>query len=71
MVELLVLGMTCYFGLKIFFWLVDNVADFVAGSAKFIAFAFIGAVFWSILTGTEVTGTVHMMIENVQNIVNQ
>jgi hypothetical protein len=71
MVELFILGIACFVGLKIFSWVVDNVAGFIAGSAKFIAFAFIGAIFWSVLTGTEVVGTVQMMIDNVQNIVNQ
>jgi hypothetical protein len=71
MLEILFFGITCYLGFKVFCWVVDNMANIIAGSAKFIAFAFMGAIFWAILTGTEVIGTVQMMIDNVQNIVNQ
>jgi hypothetical protein len=68
MIELLTFCFIAIIGLKFFGWLVDVAADFIAGSAKFIAWAFVGAIVWTMLTGTELNGTVEMMIENVKSM---
>jgi len=68
MVELIVFCFFAIIALKIFGWVVDVAADFIAGSAKFIAWAFVGAIVWTFLTGTELNGTVEMMIENVKSM---
>jgi hypothetical protein len=68
MIELFVFCCFAAIGLKIFGGVVDIAADFIAGSAKFIAWAFVGAIVWTFLTGTELNGTVEMMIENVKSM---
>ena len=68
MIELFVFCFIAVIGLKIFGWVIDVATNFIAGSAKFIAWAFVGAIVWTILTGTELNGTVEMMIENVKSM---
>jgi hypothetical protein len=68
MIELIAFCFIAAIGLKFFGWVVDTATNFIAGSAKFIAWAFVGALVWTILTGTELNGTVEMMIENVKSM---
>lgn len=68
MIELACFCFVAILGLKIFGWVVDVATDFIAGSAKFIAWAFVGAVVWTVLTGTELNGTVDMLFANLKSM---
>jgi hypothetical protein len=68
MIELACFCFVAMIALKVFGWVVDVVTDFIASSAKFIAWAFVGAIVWTFLTGTELNGTFEMMIENVKSM---